>query len=257
MEREFFPPYQAPAAGTTNALAGGVGSAAVAAAAMQRGRIVDLQLSEWCKAVRAGRGGANWLPSRRIHPFTAKIRAAFLGSWGWEPVRAQVGVRSRSWRLGTRCDLVVRDRRTGRLFLVEIKTASAYGGAWAHDNGQRFHAPLQNVVSCPMNHALAQLTLTLALVLADERPTAAHLRRRLAGAYVVVVDSASVRRYPMPPWCLRLNAEMARRFGDGRGGPPVAAAAAAAAAAPTTPAAGAGRARKRPRSAADAPTLYD
>jgi len=224
LERNFWPPYVAPAPGTTQpgasgeapgagagTCAGAGTSRAVAAAAIRRGRIVDLQLSSWCEAVRAGRA---WVPTHRVHPFVAKVRAAFARRWDWVPVRAQVGVRVRDWRLGTRADLVVRCVRTGALYLVEIKTASVYGGAWAHDNGQRFYVPLDGVVSCPLNHALAQLTVTLALVMRDERPLAAALRARLEGAYVVVVDAHSVRRYRMPAWCERLHDEALRRLSE-------------------------------------------
>ena len=229
LEDAFWPPYQPPAAAATNATPQDGGAAAPSshkrgsssskkraspAAALRRGRVVDLQLGEWCAAVRAKRP---WVPSHRVHPFTAKVRAAFERSWHWAPVWAQVGVRSRAWRIGTRIDLVVRDTRTGHMFLVEIKTASAYGGAWAHDNGQRFLAPLEDVVSCPKNHALAQLTLTLALTLVDERRAAAQLRGLLKGAYVVVVDAHSVRRYVLPPWCLRLRDEVMARYGPGTG----------------------------------------
>lgn len=229
MEREFWPPYHAPAAGTMSVAAavdsgggggGGGGSGRgkrkgrSASAALRRGRVVDLQLAEWTEAARARR---TWVPTHRMHAFTAKVRKAFEHDWHWAPVWAQVGVRSRAWRLGTRIDLVVRDVRTGHMYLVEIKTASAYGGAWAHDAGQRFLAPLEDVVSCPMNHAAAQLTLTLALTLVDERQAAAQLRGLLKGAYVVVVDAHSVRRYALPPWCLRLRDEMLHRFGAGTG----------------------------------------
>jgi hypothetical protein len=41
---------------------------------LEEGDVVDLQLGEWCAAVRAKRA---WVPTHRVHPFTAKVRAAF------------------------------------------------------------------------------------------------------------------------------------------------------------------------------------
>lgn len=198
MERELFPTYVAPPiAATAAAGSGGGGRRARAREAIRRGRIVDLQMGEWVAAVRARRPYA---PPRglRLHAFTGKLQHAFRSVWKWLPIRAQVGLSDRRWRLGTRADLVVRSLRTRRQYLIEIKTAGAFGGAWEHDNGQRFFAPLADIPSCPLNHALAQLTITLALAKRDRRHGLA-----LAGAYVVLVDEAHVQRYPLPEWCTK------------------------------------------------------
>lgn len=200
MERELWPPYVPPPIADTAAGPApptGTRPRKSTSAAIRRGRVVDAQMGEWVAAVRARRPYA---PPRghRVHEYTAKLQRAFRTSWHWLPIRAQVGLLDRRWRLGTRADLVVRSLRSRRLYLVELKTAGAYGGAWAHDNGQRFHTPLDDVPSHPLNHALAQLTVTLALARRDKRHGLS-----ISGAYVVVVDDAHVQRYALPEWCTR------------------------------------------------------
>ncbi len=210
MERELWPPYRAPPVHTTAAEGGTPGHRNLnPRAAIRRGRLVDTQMSEWCAAVRARKPYAP-PRGRRVHPYTSKIMSAMRSVWKWVPVRAQVGLRDRVWRIGTRADLVVACRRTGRLMLVEVKTAGAFNGAWAHDNSQRFYPPFEDVVSCPMNHALAQLTLTLALARRDTRHGLS-----LRGAYVVLVDDSHVQRYPLPPWCTTLYNYVIRRLNSG------------------------------------------
>lgn len=193
MERELWPPYHPPPIAAT-AAGTSVARRKQTHDAIRRGRIVDMQLGEWVAAVRARRPYAP-PAGKRVHAYTEKIQRAFRTSWRWLPIHAQVGMSDRAWRLGTRADLVVRSLRTRRLYLVEIKTAGAYGGAWDHDNGQRFLAPLEDIKSCPLNHALAQLTITLALARRDRRHGL-----RFTDAYVVMVDDAHVQRYLLSKW---------------------------------------------------------
>lgn len=239
LEREFWPPYVVPD------VVAALSTPATNANAVRRGRIVDLQLAEWCKAVRNRRPmclGVN-KGSRRprlVHAYTASLIHAFTDVWGWVPVRTQLPLLVRDWRLMTRADLVVRDRRTGRLILVEIKTTSGDGTAFVTPGagGQRFHAPLDAVPSSPVNHALAQLTVTLAMLQRDQRRLWDAVHRpvddahidadtgsggvsgtymdtdvvRVHDAFVVVADATKVRRIPLPPWCATLYAELRKKL---------------------------------------------
>lgn len=248
IEREFWPPYSDSAAAqavpVTVSAGGGDGRgqgmwrrrAATPGGrlrrAIQRGRVVDLQVREWCEATVRGR---RWKPprGRRVNPYTKRLVAA-LGRWGWKPVAAQVAASVRRWRLATRADLLVRCARTGKRILLEIKTCS---GAWNQDTGARFYPPHAHIVSCPLNHAMAQLTVTLALLSNDRRPRearagalvpitlgrAAELRAAGRGdrivqrvvaddAYVVVIGDTYVRRHQIAPWCVELCADAQRRL---------------------------------------------
>ncbi len=239
LEREFWPPYRVPD------VVAALSTPATNADAVRRGRVVDLQLAEWCKAVRNRRPMRLGVYKgsrrpRRVHPYTASLIRAFTDVWGWVPVRTQLPLLVRDWRLMTRADLVVRDRRTGRLILVEVKTTTGDGTAFVTPGagGQRFYAPLDAVPSSPANHALAQLTVTLAMLQRDQRRLWDAVHRpvddarldadagsggisgtymdtdvvRVHDAFVVVADATKVRRIPLPPWCATLYAELRRKL---------------------------------------------
>jgi hypothetical protein len=113
-------------------------------------------------------------------------------------VRAQDPVFVSAWGVFTRLDLLMRDTRTRRLILVEVKTSAP--ALFNAENGQRFFAPLQDVPSTPKNHALAQLALTSLMYRMDPRCTL-----RFTEEFVVAVSDAGVRRYRPEPWCDRFK----------------------------------------------------
>jgi len=167
----------------------------------QRGTIVDNEISAWCRRVTgvetaAGRKG--WIANKKsFHPYTRRLLCAFQ-TWNWEPVATQVALSYPTWGLQTRADLVVRDRTTAALILLEIKTGSS--GYFAVNNGQTFNAPLTHIPSTPLNHALAQLKVTCILSQLN--------RDKLAytDARVVVVNDAELTSYPLAPWCTEFGA---------------------------------------------------
>jgi len=188
-------------------------------AAIRRGRVVDLQLSEWCAAHAAGR---RYRPrrGRRIHPYTRRLIHALTRTWAWRPLAAQVGVRVRRWRLGTRADLIVYCARTRRRILLEVKTVSGRddGRGWARDTGARFAAPVDDVADSALNRALAQLATTALLAARDRRPRARRIAPdgetvRVDAAYVVMVSASHVRRYALQPWCATLSDAVEARCG--------------------------------------------
>jgi hypothetical protein len=132
-----------------------------------------------------------------MHVYTRAVIAAFR-TWGWVPCSAQVPVSVQAWGIATRTDLIVRDTRTNRYILVEIKTSASR--LFNARTRQRFHAPLSDVHSTPKNHALAQLALTAMMWAKDTRYSL-----RFADAYVVVVSSKGVHRYPLEAWCTRFR----------------------------------------------------
>lgn len=178
-------------------------------AALRRGRVVDIQVQDWCTAIRAGR---RFRPSggHRIHPYTARLIRVMTKTWHWKPVATQIGITVSRWRLSTRADLLVRNG--SRYILVEIKTTTAQRH-WAHDSGARFYAPFGQVVSCPLNHARAQLAVTMAMARRDRRSRPWNgLPMRIDAAYVVLVTKTSVVRYRMPRWCGEIGASVAKRL---------------------------------------------
>lgn len=115
------------------------------------GALLHLALEAWWLAIKAGLPAAQWLTNAmaaldaaRCDPYDlAKARAMMLGydaRWSAEAEHYEVlavevtftaelinpdtGHASKTWRLGGKIDVIVRDRRDGKVKLVEHKTSS-------------------------------------------------------------------------------------------------------------------------------------
>jgi len=127
-----------------------------------------------------GGSGALQRKRQKIHPFAAKLLAAFA-RWGWRPVASEIALFDPTIGIATAADLVC-SGPGGKLILVEVK--NGYYGSWER-GGQQMEGPLRGVLSdTPRAQALVQLLMT-------RRMMELH-GARVDAAYVVRADCNGV-----------------------------------------------------------------
>lgn len=166
---------------------------------MERGRLVDAELSKW-----ADRG----TPVR--HAYARKF-LAWCKREKYTPVASQVCVADAGADVGTLVDLVLADAR-GRLLVVELKCG--FQGHYDAYSG-RLRAPFADATDCPRNQHLLQLAFSVHMF----RATFPELGAPRA-ALVRIVDGG-VESTPLPRALMQRIApavEKVKRARTGRGG---------------------------------------
>lgn len=174
------------------------------------GSQVDRELTQWTRE-----GRYEFLPTRKIHPYTTKLINAFK-AWGWRPVSAQHPVGTKAFgSVATAIDLIVKNEQ-GDIILVEIKCG--YDGYWEKPNGQ-FAAPFADIPNTPCGQAMAQLIFGHFLL----TRTQPHIVPKFA--YVVNANKSGVTRHAASTfeWGKRLIIDLHKRIQlriDGQRPPP-------------------------------------